>query len=108
MFDGNEYNHLKEEKEEKRRLRDHKKLQLQILNEKDFLFGSKPSPSKNVINSRRAGTGSRASSFGGSQQSVPNGRLSFGNAIMQSGTPEYTRNANSDPMGPSAVKLVRG
>lgn len=103
MFDGvrllamlNEYNHLREEKEEeKRRMRDQKKLQDQLLNEKESLFGSKPSPSRNAMNPRRAGIGSRASSIGGSQQALPNRRLSLGNAIMQPGTPEFNRNGNN-------------
>lgn len=85
-------------------LQDQKKLQEQLLNEKESLFGSKPSPSKNALNPRRAGIGSRASSIGGGQQTVPNRRLSLGNAIMQPGTPEFTRNGNLTRLGSSAAK----
>lgn len=80
-------------------MQDQKKLQEQLLNEKETLFGSKPNPSKNVINPRTAGIGSRVSSIGGSQQSAANRRLSLGNAIMQPGTPELTRNGNPARMG---------
>lgn len=114
-FDGvrllamlNEYNHLREEKEEeKRRLRDQKKLQEQLLNEKESLFGSKPSPSKIAINPRRAGIGSRASSIGTRQESVPNRRLSLGSAIMQPATPEFTRNGSFTRTGSSVGKDMK-
>ncbi|CAK9223355.1 unnamed protein product [Sphagnum troendelagicum] len=51
MFDGvrlmsmlDEYNYLRQEKdEEKRRLRDQKKIQEQLITEYEALFGSKPS-----------------------------------------------------------------
>ena len=89
-------------------LQDQKKLQEQLLNEKETLFGSKPSPSKNVINSRRAGIGSRASSIGGSQQPASNRRLSLGNAIMHSGTPEFTRNGIPIRMGSSTKDIKPG
>jgi protein regulator of cytokinesis 1 len=90
-------------------MQDQKKLQEQLLNEKETLFGSKPSPSKNIVNPRRAGIGSRASSIGGSQHSVPNRRLSLGNAIMHPGTPEFTRNGIPTRMGSSTkdMKPVR-
>lgn len=115
MFDGvrllamlSEYNHLREEKEEeKRRLRDQRKLHEQLLNEKESLFGSKPSPSKNALNLRRAGVGSRASSIGGGQQTVPNRRLSLGNAIMHPGTPESTRIGGCTRQGFSGNKEVK-
>jgi protein regulator of cytokinesis 1 len=97
MFDGvrllamlDEYNYLRQEKdEEKRQLRDQKKIQEQMMNEKETLFGSKPSPIKPALTSKKANGVSRTSV--GANGSQPNRRLSLGSAIMQPGTPEAPR-----------------
>ncbi|CAM6043679.1 unnamed protein product [Sphagnum compactum] len=97
MFDGvrllsmlDEYNYLRQEKdEEKRRLRDQKKIQEQLITEQETLFGSKPSPGKTTLSSKKANGGSRPSVGGAGSQ--PNRRLSMGNALMQPVTPELSR-----------------
>ncbi|CAK9250573.1 unnamed protein product [Sphagnum jensenii] len=54
-----EYNYLRQEKdEEKRRLRDQKKIQEQLITEQETLFGSKPSPIKTTLSSKKAYGGS--------------------------------------------------
>ncbi|KAH9574264.1 hypothetical protein CY35_01G047700 [Sphagnum magellanicum] len=98
MFDGvrllsmlDEYNYLRQEKdEEKRRLRDQKKIQEQLITEQETLFGSKPSPIKTTLSSKKAYGGSRPS-LGGTTASQPNRRLSLGTALMQPVTPEFSR-----------------
>ncbi|CAM6071287.1 unnamed protein product [Sphagnum tenellum] len=98
MFDGvrllsmlDEYNYLRQEKDdEKRRLRDQKKIQEQLITEQETLFGSKPSPIKTTLSSKKAYGGSRAS-LGGTTASQPNRRLSLGTALMQPVTPEFSR-----------------
>jgi protein regulator of cytokinesis 1 len=67
LFDGvrllamlDEYNFLRQEKdEEKRRLRDHKKIQEQMMNEKQTLFSLKPSPLKAPLSSKKVNGVSR-------------------------------------------------
>jgi hypothetical protein len=86
-----EYNYLRQEKdEEKRRLRDQKKIQEQLITEQETLFGSKPSPIKTTLSSKKAYGGSRPS-LGGTTASQPNRRLSLGTALMQPVTPEFSR-----------------
>ncbi|CAK9278160.1 unnamed protein product [Sphagnum jensenii] len=86
-----EYNYLRQEKdEEKRRLRDQKKIQEQLITEQETLFGSKPSPIKTTLSSKKAYGGS-CPSLGGTIASQPNQRLSLGNALMQPVTPEFSR-----------------
>ncbi|KAH9561477.1 hypothetical protein CY35_05G023900 [Sphagnum magellanicum] len=101
LFDGvrllamlDEYNYLRQEKEEeKRRLRDQKKLQEQMMNEKETLFGSKPSPIKAALSSKKANGVSRTS-VGGTGSQVSR-RLSLGSAIMQPGTESPQANAKN-------------
>ncbi|KAH8958725.1 hypothetical protein BDL97_06G041200 [Sphagnum fallax] len=98
MFDGvrllsmlDEYNYLRQEKdEEKRRLRDQKKIQEQLITEQETLFGSKPSPIKTTLSSKKAYGGS-CPSLGGTTASQPNQRLSLGIALMQLVTLEFSR-----------------
>ncbi|KAI9076707.1 hypothetical protein K1719_041347 [Acacia pycnantha] len=76
-----EYNILREEKEqERRRQRDLKKLQGQLIAEQEALYGSKPSPSKAQGNKKapRMSTGGAASR-----------RVSLGGAMVQ--TPKATQ-----------------
>lgn len=78
-----EYTLLREEKEqERRRQRDQKKLQGQLIAEQEALYGSKPSPSKtqSVKKAPRMSTGSASSR-----------RLSVGGAMIQ--TPKATPNS---------------
>jgi hypothetical protein len=92
LFDGvrllamlDEYNFLRQEKdEEKRRLRDHKKIQEQMMNEKQTLFALKPSPLKVPLSSKKVNGVSHTSVGGNGPQ--PNRRLSPGSAIPQPGT----------------------
>ncbi|KAK1366641.1 65-kDa microtubule-associated protein 3 [Heracleum sosnowskyi] len=70
-----EYNILRQEKEqERKRQRDQKKLEGQLIAEQEVLFGSKPSPMK----TQNAKKGSRLSCGGTS-----NRRLSLGGAMLQ-------------------------
>ncbi|GAV89413.1 MAP65_ASE1 domain-containing protein [Cephalotus follicularis] len=77
-----EYNMFREEKEqERRRQRDQKKLQGQLIAEQEALYGSKPSPSKpqSVKKAPRVSTGganNRRLSLGGSMLQTPNTRPS--------------------------------
>ncbi|KAG0560898.1 hypothetical protein KC19_9G023200 [Ceratodon purpureus] len=107
MFDGvrllsmlNEYKHLREEKEEeKKRLRDHKKVQEQLQTEKETLFGSKPSPAKGVLSIKKGERGPRMSNIGpnGHNNHPANRRLSLGSALMQPpATPELSRNGSTN------------
>ncbi|CAA2988902.1 65-kDa microtubule-associated protein 3-like [Olea europaea var. sylvestris] len=74
-----EYNILRQEKEqERKRQRDQKKLQGQLLAEQEALYGSKPSPMKNQSTKK----GPRLSCGGAS-----NRRLSLGGTILQ--TPKH-------------------
>ncbi|KAJ7558635.1 hypothetical protein O6H91_04G049300 [Diphasiastrum complanatum] len=92
LYDGvhllsmlDEYNLLRQEKEEeKRRLRDQKRLQEQLINEKETLFGSRPSPYKVKIG-KKSQAGLRVN---GSQGGTPgNRRLSVVGA-HHPGTPD--------------------
>ncbi|KAL5570031.1 hypothetical protein UlMin_026606 [Ulmus minor] len=86
-----EYTILRQEKEqERRRQRDQKKLQGQLIAEQEALFGSKPSPSK-----PSAKKGPRMSTGGAN-----NRRLSLGGAMIQ--TPKATHSR------PSSRKSDRG
>lgn len=72
-----EYNILRQEKEqERRRQRDQKRLQGQLMTEQEALFGSKPSPAK--PHSAKKASGQRPST------SNANRRLSLGGAMLQS------------------------
>ncbi|XP_078448188.1 microtubule associated protein (MAP65/ASE1) family protein [Wolffia australiana] len=78
-----EYTFLRQEKEqERKRQRDQKKLQDQLLAEQEALFGSKPSPSKNLSARKVPRT-----STGG----PTNRRLSLGGALLH--PPKSTRSA---------------
>ncbi|KAJ7567072.1 hypothetical protein O6H91_02G131400 [Diphasiastrum complanatum] len=81
-----EYNMLRQEKdEEKRRLRDQKRLQEQLINEKETLFGSRPSPFK-ALNGKKTQGGLRVN---GNPAGTPgNRRLSIGGAMLHPGTPD--------------------
>ncbi|XP_062153827.1 65-kDa microtubule-associated protein 3 isoform X2 [Alnus glutinosa] len=75
-----EYNLLRQEKEqERRRQRDQKKLQGQLIAEQEALYGSKPSPSKTqcVKKAPRMSTGGASSR-----------RLSVGGAMLQTPKPD--------------------
>ncbi|KAF8413054.1 hypothetical protein HHK36_001030 [Tetracentron sinense] len=76
-----EYSILRQEKEEeRRRQRDQKKLQGQLIAEQEALFGSKPSPSKPQSGKKvpRASIGSASSR-----------RLSLGGAMLQTPKPDH-------------------
>ncbi|CAM6085418.1 unnamed protein product [Calypogeia fissa] len=91
LYDGvrllamlDEYNFLRQEKEEeKRRARDHKRLQEQLMNEQETLFGSRPSPNKTGMSAKKTG-GLRANGNGG----TANRRLSLGGANLQPSNPD--------------------
>ncbi|XP_024380460.1 65-kDa microtubule-associated protein 1 isoform X1 [Physcomitrium patens] len=112
MFDGvrllsmlNEYKNLREEKEEeKRRLKNHKKVQEQMLTEKETLFGSRPSPAKPApLSSKKAERGPRISNIGGNGHNPASRRLSMGDAIMQPpATPELSRNGSTNSRNPAS------
>ncbi|KAJ7546031.1 hypothetical protein O6H91_08G021000 [Diphasiastrum complanatum] len=93
LFDGvrllamlEEYNFLRQEKEEeKRRLRDQKRLQEQFMTEQETLFGSRPSPNK-VSNGKRSQNGGRTN--GNHAAANTNRRLSLGGAMLQPSTPD--------------------
>ncbi|XP_052186489.1 65-kDa microtubule-associated protein 3-like [Diospyros lotus] len=77
-----EYSILRQEKEqERKRQRDQKKLQGQLIAEQEALFGSKPSPMK----LQSAKKGSRLSSGVGGQNSK---RLSVGGTMLQTPKPD--------------------
>ncbi|XP_050205167.1 65-kDa microtubule-associated protein 3 [Mercurialis annua] len=85
-----EYNILRQEKEEeRRRQRDQKKLQGQLIAEQEALYGSKPSPSKTGC----AKKVSRISTGG-----VSNRRLSLGGAMHQTTTPHSRPGKKLDRM----------
>ncbi|KAJ7552872.1 hypothetical protein O6H91_06G073700 [Diphasiastrum complanatum] len=89
LFDGvrllamlEEYDFLRQEKEEeKRRARDQKRLQEQLMTEQETLFGSRPSPNK-IINGKRNQNGLRTNG----NHTPTNRRLSLGAAMLQSAT----------------------
>lgn len=84
-----EYTFLRQEKEEeRRRQRDQKKLQGQLIAEQEALFGSKPSPSKpqSVKKASRVSTGSTGSR-----------RLSVGGAMIQTPKPDPIHSTKATP-----------
>ncbi|CAI0555366.1 unnamed protein product [Linum tenue] len=91
-----EYSILKQEKEEeKRRQRDQKKLQGQLIAEQEALYGSKPSPSKNLSMKK----GSRVSTGG-----ATNRRLSVGGAMPQ--TPKLDKTLSSRTLNCRSAKKI--
>ncbi|KAL3676137.1 hypothetical protein R1sor_026085 [Riccia sorocarpa] len=90
LYDGvrllamlDEYNFLRQEKEEeKRRARDQKRLQEQLMNEQEVLFGSRPSPNKGPMTAKKPGGGLRAN--GGNGTTTASRRLSLGGSMLQS------------------------
>ncbi|KAK4740688.1 hypothetical protein SAY87_024276 [Trapa incisa] len=84
-----EYTILRKEKEEERRwLRDQKKLQGQLITEQEALYGSKPSPSKTqlVKKAPRMSTGGTSSR-----------RLSLGGATLQTPKPNPAHSTKGNP-----------
>ncbi|GMJ13542.1 PLEIADE, MICROTUBULE-ASSOCIATED PROTEIN 65-3 [Hibiscus trionum] len=84
-----EYTILRQEKEqERRRLRDQKKLQGQLIAEQEALYGSKPSPSKpqSVKKAPRYSTGGAS-----------NRRVSLGGAMIPSHKPDSLHSAKATP-----------
>ncbi|XWS50660.1 hypothetical protein CRYUN_Cryun12cG0105300 [Craigia yunnanensis] len=84
-----EYTILREEKEqERRRLRDQKKLQGQLIAEQEALYGSKPSPSKpqSVKKGPRYSTGCAS-----------NRRVSLGGAMLPTHKPDLLHSAKATP-----------
>eukprot|EP00249_Psilotum_nudum_P031961 c47020_g1_i1 orf=422-2218(+) len=76
-----EYNLLRQEKEEeRRRLRDQKRLQGQLMTEQEAIFGTRPSPNKPL--SAKKGLSVRVN---GNSASPANRRLSLGGAMLQTG-----------------------
>ncbi|XP_024536274.1 65-kDa microtubule-associated protein 1 [Selaginella moellendorffii] len=74
-----EYNHLRREKEEeKRRMRDHKRIQEQLITEQEVLFGSRPSPIKPNSIKKTAGLGARTTNGAAGGTTPANRRLSMG------------------------------
>ncbi|KAL2540094.1 65-kDa microtubule-associated protein 3 [Abeliophyllum distichum] len=94
-----EYNILRQEKEqERKRQRDQKKLQGQLLAEQEALYGSKPSPMKN----QSAKKGPRLSCGGAS-----NRRLSLGGAILQTPKSDMLHSTKATPNTRHAKKNDR-
>ncbi|XP_022890286.1 65-kDa microtubule-associated protein 3-like [Olea europaea var. sylvestris] len=94
-----EYNILRQEKEqERKRQRDQKKLQGQLLAEQEALYGSKPSPMKN----QSVNKGSRLSCGGTS-----NRRLSLGGANLQTPKPDILHSTKATPNTRHAKKYDR-
>ncbi|MCO5614528.1 hypothetical protein L7F22_068811 [Adiantum nelumboides] len=94
-----EHNLLREEKEqERRRMRDQKRLQEQLTTEQETLFGSRPSPHKAL--SAKKGLSIR------SNGNTPSRRLSLGGALLQSEAPRKNGvtpiRTGKDKMRPSA------
>ncbi|MBA0587324.1 65-kDa microtubule-associated protein 3 [Gossypium raimondii] len=84
-----EYTILRQEKEqERRRLRDQKKLQGQLIAEQEALYGSKPSPSK----PQSVKKGPRYSTGGAS-----NRRVSLGGAMVPAHKPDSLHSAKATP-----------
>ncbi|KAK9293145.1 hypothetical protein L1049_021131 [Liquidambar formosana] len=84
-----EYTILREEKEqERRRQRDQKKLQGQLIAEQEALYGSKPSPSKpqSIKKAPRISTGGAS-----------NRRLSLGGAMLQTPKPDSLHSTKVAP-----------
>ncbi|TYG60190.1 hypothetical protein ES288_D07G048500v1 [Gossypium darwinii] len=84
-----EYTILQQEKEqERRRLRDQKKLQGQLIAEQEALYGSKPSPSKPLSVKK----GPRHSTGGASSR-----RVSLGGAMLPTHKPDSLHSAKATP-----------
>ncbi|BBN18307.1 Ase1/PRC1/MAP65 family protein [Marchantia polymorpha subsp. ruderalis] len=113
LYDGvrllamlDEYNFLRQEKEEeKRRARDQKRLQEQLMNEQEVLFGSRPSPNKGGMSAKKAGGGLRANGNGGTTQA--NRRLSLGGAMLQPSNPELLM-PRVNGVTPSRLSSING
>ncbi|XVE58677.1 hypothetical protein DITRI_Ditri04bG0187900 [Diplodiscus trichospermus] len=94
-----EYTILRQEKEqERRRLRDQKKLQGQLIAEQEALYGSKPSPSK----PQSVKKGPRYSTGGAS-----NRRVSLGGAMLPSHKPDSLHSAKATPQTRPSKKTER-
>ncbi|XP_022735076.1 65-kDa microtubule-associated protein 3-like [Durio zibethinus] len=94
-----EYTILRQEKEqERRRLRDQKKLQGQLIAEQEALYGSKPSPSK----PQSVKKGPRYSSGGAS-----NRRVSLGGAMLPTHKPDSLHPAKATPQTRPSKKTER-
>ncbi|CAM0910033.1 unnamed protein product [Alopecurus aequalis] len=90
-----EYRILRQEKEEeKRRMRDQKKINDQLAAEQEKLFGSKPSPGR--PQSAKKLPGPRAN--GGAVNGTPNRRLS----VLQNGPRSASRDGRRESVRPSA------
>ncbi|PIN05779.1 hypothetical protein CDL12_21677 [Handroanthus impetiginosus] len=97
MLEG--YMVLRQEKElERKRQRDQKKLQGQLLTEQEALYGSKPSPMKN----QSAKKGPRLSCGGAS-----NRRLSLGGPMIQTPKPDMPPSAKATPNARNSKKTER-
>lgn len=95
-----DYMVLRQEKElERKRQRDQKKLQGQLLTEQEALYGSKPSPMKN----QSAKKGPRLSCGGGGA----NRRLSLGGSMIQTPKPDMPPPAKATPNTRNAKKSER-
>ncbi|XP_047322279.1 65-kDa microtubule-associated protein 3-like [Impatiens glandulifera] len=97
-----EYTMLRQEKEqERKRMRDQKKLQGQLMAEQEAMFGSKPSPLKQqqLQSGKKA---SRRQSIGGQPQQTSNRRLSLGGpTLLQQQTPKATPNTRQPKKNPN-------
>lgn len=62
------------------------------MTEKETLFGSKPSPAKGALSTKKVDRGPRISNIGANGHTPASRRLSLGNAIMQPAAPELSRN----------------
>ncbi|KAL2903616.1 65-kDa microtubule-associated protein 3 [Bienertia sinuspersici] len=99
MYDGvrllsmlEEYMILRQERElEKKRQREQKKLQGQLMAEQEALFGSKPSPLKS------AKKPSRRMSMGGPGAGGNNRRLSVGGNMLQTPRPDSSHSSRATP-----------
>ncbi|OEL21426.1 65-kDa microtubule-associated protein 1, partial [Dichanthelium oligosanthes] len=93
-----EYKILRQEKEEeKRRMRDQKKINDQLAAEQEKLFGSKPSPAR-PQSSRKVAGAPRANGGGGAVNGTPVRRLS----ALQSGGRTASRDGRRDAVRPVA------
>ncbi|GAB2265344.1 hypothetical protein Dimus_000408 [Dionaea muscipula] len=107
MYDGvpllsmlEEYSFLRQEKEEERkRQREQKKLQGQLIAEQETLFGSKPSPLKLQAGKKSS---SRLSNGSGT-----NRRLSTGGSTIQTPRPDSVQSARATPHPRSVKKCDR-
>ncbi|KAJ6764486.1 65-KDA MICROTUBULE-ASSOCIATED PROTEIN 3 [Salix koriyanagi] len=94
-----EYNILRQEKEEeRRRQRDQKKLQGQLIAEQEVLYGSKPSPSKppSVKKTPRVSTGGAS-----------NRKLSLGGPMLQTPRPDLPQSSKATPRPRTGNKVDR-